>query len=60
MDTGKPSIEIQILQLNREIASLRHAVCVLISWIGASAGSPLSAAECRTLVTMAEGKDRYE
>ena len=50
------STEIQILKLAQEIATLRHAVCTLIAWIGASAGSPLSVADCRTLIAMAESK----
>lgn len=53
-----PSLELQVLQLAKEIATLKHAVCTLISWIGASAGSPLSGNDCRTLIEIAEGKNR--
>jgi hypothetical protein len=54
------SLEIQVLQLAADIATLRHAVCTLIAWIGASAGSPLSANDCRTLIAMAERKGGAE
>lgn len=54
------SSEIQILELAAELATLRHAVCTLIAWIGASAGSPLSANDCRTLIAMAERNGRAE
>jgi len=53
-------LEIQILRLAAELATLRHAVCTLIAWIGASAGSPLSANDCRTLIAMAENKGNKE
>ena len=53
-------LEIQILQLAREVATLRHAVCTLIAWVGASAGSPLSVNDCRTLIAMAENKGDAE
>jgi hypothetical protein len=55
-----PSLEIQVLQLAAELATLRHAVCTLIAWIGASAGSPLSVNDCRTLIAMAEKNGRGE
>jgi hypothetical protein len=59
MGKNKP-IEIQVLELAAEMATLRHAVCTLIAWIGASAGSPLSANDCRTLIAMAERNGRAE
>lgn len=49
-------LEIQVLRLAAEIATLRHALCTLIAWIGASAGSPLSPNDCRTLLDMADSK----
>jgi hypothetical protein len=54
------SLEVQILQLSADIATLRHAVCTLVAWIGASAGSPLSMNDCRTLIAMAERKGGAE
>jgi hypothetical protein len=54
------SLEIQVLQLAKELAIMRHAVCTLIAWIGASAGSPLSVNDCRTLIAMAENNGRAE
>jgi len=53
-------VEIQVLRLAAELATLRHAVCTLIAWIGASAGSPLSAKDCRTLIAMAENNGKKE
>lgn len=58
--TDQKSLELQILQLASEVATLRHAVCTLIAWIGASAGSPLSMNDCRTLIGMAENNGRSE
>jgi hypothetical protein len=54
------SLEIQVLQLAADLATMRQAVCTLIAWIGASAGSPLSANDCRTLIAMAEKNGRAE
>jgi hypothetical protein len=54
------SLEVQILQLAADVATLRHAVCTMIAWIGASAGSPLSMNDCRTLIAMAERKGGAE
>ena len=56
----QPSLEVQILQLAADVATLRHAVCTLIAWIGASAGSPLSMNDCRTLIAMAERNSKAE
>lgn len=53
-DPQMQPLEIQVLELAKEIATLRHAVCTLVAWIGASAGSPLSQGDCRTLIAMAE------
>jgi hypothetical protein len=60
MPNAQPSLEVQVLQLAADVATLRHAVCTLIAWIGASAGSPLSANDCRTLIAMAERNGRDE
>jgi hypothetical protein len=54
------ALEMQILQLAADVATLRHAVCTMIAWIGASAGSPLSMNDCRTLIAMAERKGGAE
>jgi hypothetical protein len=56
----KQSLEIQVLELAAELATMRHAVCTLIAWIGASAGSPLSVNDCRTLIAMTERNGRGE
>ena len=51
----KPTfVEVQVLQLAAEVATLRNTLCTLIAWIGASAGSPLSKNDCQTLIKMAE------
>jgi hypothetical protein len=57
---SRKTTEIQVLQLAAEVATLRHALCTLIAWIGASAGSPLSINDCRTLIGMAENNGRGE
>jgi hypothetical protein len=56
----RAALEMQILQLAADMATLRHALCTLVAWIGASAGSPLSANDCRTLIAMAERNGRAE
>jgi hypothetical protein len=58
MSKKTDSVEIQVLRLAAELATMRHALITCIAWIGASAGSPLSHNDCRTLVALAEGKGR--